>query len=70
VDAVFQDLLEGIEDASACERHRASSANRIVLLCRNLGQEIRRYQRLSWLQRHEVDEPQDEEDDQEGEIEF
>ena len=69
MDAVFQDILEGLGTASACQRRRAASANRIVLLCRNLGQEIQRYERLSWLLRHEPEDEEDE-DDQEVEIVF
>jgi hypothetical protein len=53
MDAVFQDLLEGLAVASPRERRRAATANRVVLLCRNLAGEIRRYERLYWLQQRE-----------------
>ena len=65
MDAIFQSLLEGLDVASSCERRRAVAANRVVLLCRNLAEEIRRYEHLYWL--HESEQEHGEE---EGEIEF
>jgi hypothetical protein len=53
MDAVFQDLLEELAMASPRERRRAVAANRVVLLCRNLAGEIRRYERLYWLHQRE-----------------
>ncbi len=65
MDAIFQNLLEGLNVASACERRRAVAANRVVLLCRNLAEEVRRYEHLYWLHRREQDTGEDE-----GEMEF
>lgn len=53
MDAVFQNLLEEMAMASPRERRRAATANRVVLLCRNLAGEIRRYERLYWLHQRE-----------------
>jgi hypothetical protein len=56
MDAIFQDLLEELAAVSPRERQRAVAANRVVLLCRNLTDEIQRYEHLYWLHKHE---PQD-----------
>ena len=53
MDAIFQNLLEGLDVASAGERRRAVAANRVVLLCRNLAEEVRRYEHLYWVHKHE-----------------
>jgi len=53
MDAIFQNLLEGLDVASSCERRRAVAANRVVLLCRNLAEELRRYEHLYWLHKRE-----------------
>ncbi len=53
MDAVFQNLLEELDLASSCERRRAVTANRVVLLCRNLAGEIRRYEHFYRLHRRE-----------------
>lgn len=53
MDAIFQDLLEELAEVSPRERRRAVAANRVVLLCRNLADEIRRYERLYWLHQRE-----------------
>ncbi len=60
MDAIFQDLLEGLAVASPRERRRAATANRVVLLCRNLADEIRRYEHLYWLHKHEPQDGQEE----------
>jgi len=49
MDAIFQNLLDDIESAPTLERHRATAANRIVLLCRNLADHIRQYEHLRSL---------------------
>lgn len=47
MDNVFQDLLHEIgTDRHAPARIRAETANRIVVLCRKLTDQIRRYERL------------------------
>jgi hypothetical protein len=61
MDAIFQNLLEGLDVASACERRRAVAANRVVLLCRNLAEEVRRYEHLYWRHRREMDAGEEEE---------
>jgi len=61
MDAIFQNLLEGLDVASACERRRAVAANRVVLLCRNLAEEVRRYEHLYWKHRRELDAGKEEE---------
>lgn len=65
MDAIFQNLLEGLDVASSCGRRRAVAANRVVLLCRNLAEEIRRYEHLYWLHQRER-----ENGEEETEIEF
>jgi len=55
MDAIFQNLLEGLDVASSCERRRAVAANRVVLLCRNLTEEIRRYEHLYWRHRRQTE---------------
>jgi hypothetical protein len=49
MDAIFRNLLDDIASAPTIERHRATAANRIVLLCRNLADQIRRYEHLRGL---------------------
>lgn len=49
MDAIFRNLLDDIASASTLERHRATAANRIVLLCRNLADQIRQYEHLRGL---------------------
>ncbi len=48
-DEIFQDLLASPVRRSI-ERQRARVANAIVVLCRDLAQEIQRYSHLCWLQ--------------------
>jgi hypothetical protein len=49
MDAIFQDLLEQLANDNTFQRQRAAAANRIVLLCRNLAEEVHRYEHLRWL---------------------
>jgi hypothetical protein len=49
MDAIFRNLLDDIASAPTLERHRATTANRIVLLCRNLAEQIRLYEHLRGL---------------------
>lgn len=49
MDAIFNDILENIPDASPLQRHQAGAANRIVVLCRSLGDELDRYAHLRYL---------------------
>jgi hypothetical protein len=49
MDAIFRNLLDDIASAPTLERHRATAANRIVLLCRNLADQIRQYEHLRGL---------------------
>jgi len=49
MDAIFRNLLDDIAGAPTLERHRATAANRIVLLCRNLADQIREYEHLRRL---------------------
>lgn len=62
MDAIFQDILEHLAQGSAIERRRAVAANRVVLLCRNLADEVHRYEHLRWL----VDAGQDADEDDPG----
>jgi hypothetical protein len=53
MDAIFKDLLEVVVDAApSLERQRAVAANRIVLICRSLAHEVRRYEHVRWLCEH------------------
>ncbi len=49
MDAIFRNLLDDIASTPTLERHRATAANRIVLLCRNLADQIRQYEHLRGL---------------------
>ena len=49
MDAIFRDILEHLANKSPLERQRAVAANRVVLLCRNLAEEVRRYEHLRGL---------------------
>jgi hypothetical protein len=49
MDSIFMNLLDDVASAPALERHRATTANRIVLLCRNLADQIRQYEHLRAL---------------------
>jgi len=49
MDAIFRNLLDDFASAPTLERHRATTANRIVLLCRNLADQIRQYEHLRGL---------------------
>ena len=63
MDAIFKDLLERIIDAApSLEQQRAVAANRIVLICRSLADEVRRYEHVRWLCDH-TDSPGDDPDD-------
>jgi len=65
MDAIFTDLIETVSHTSpSLSRHRAVSANRIVLICRNLAEEVRRYKHLRWLQDDQDGAPADPEEDE------
>lgn len=49
MDAIFQDILPNLADADPLERRRATAANRIVILCRDLAGQVQRYEHLAWL---------------------
>lgn len=49
MDAIFRNLLDDLASAPTLERHRATAANRIVLLCRNLADQVRQYEHLRGL---------------------
>ena len=49
MDAIFRNLLDDLASAPTLERHRATAANRIVLLCRNLADQFRQYEHLRGL---------------------
>jgi hypothetical protein len=49
MDAIFQDLLLSLAGDDPLERQRATAANRVVLLCRDLADQVRRYEHLRWL---------------------
>jgi hypothetical protein len=49
MDAIFNDILENLLDDGPLQRQRASAANRIVLLCRSLRDELDRYAHLRFL---------------------
>ena len=57
MDEAFQDLVHKAgTDRFAPERRAARTANRIVVLCRHLGEELRRYQKHArWCEEREVD---------------
>lgn len=62
-DEVFQDLLHEIgTDQRVPARQRAEVANCIVVLCRRLTEQIRRYERLCWWEKS-LDEDQNCDDD-------
>jgi hypothetical protein len=64
MDTIFQDLLqEETLVPSSLPHQQAVSANRIVLLCRNLADELRRYEHLRWLLDHSEDDVNEHEDD-------
>ena len=64
MDAIFQRLIEEVAfTAPGLEHKRAVAANRIVLLCRNLADEVRRYEHLRWLLDHEEQDEDDENED-------
>lgn len=65
MDAVCGDLLEEMAEASPCGCRRTTAAHRVVILCRSLADEIRRYEQLYWRHQHERETGQ-----QEQEIEF
>jgi hypothetical protein len=48
MDDIFQDLIAA-PIRRPIERQRARVANCIVILCRNLADEMRRYEHLCWL---------------------
>jgi hypothetical protein len=47
--AISQDIRASFEDAGPVERRRAAAANRIVIHCRNLAEQLRSYEHLTWL---------------------
>jgi|CXWL01.1.fsa_nt_gi hypothetical protein len=47
--AVSQDICNGFNDADPSERRRAAVANRIVIHCRKLAEQVRCYEHLTWL---------------------
>lgn len=49
MNAISHDIRTNFEDADPLERRRASAAYRIVIHCRNLAEQIRRYEHLTWL---------------------
>jgi len=49
MNAIFQDILPNLADADPLERRRATAANRVVILCRDLADQVRRYEHLAWL---------------------
>ena len=49
MNAIFQDVLPNLVDDDPLERQRATAATRIVLLCRDLAEQVRRYEHLRWL---------------------
>jgi hypothetical protein len=55
MDEAFQDLVHRAgTDRFAPEHQAAQAANRIVLLCRRLGRELRRYRNhVRWCEEHE-----------------
>jgi hypothetical protein len=53
MDAIFQDLVPDLDVATPRRRQRTVAANRIVLLCRSLADEVRRYEHLYWVYKHE-----------------
>ena len=55
MDAIFKDLLDELAEASPRGRQRAVAANRVVLLCRSLADEVRRYEHLYWVHKYEGD---------------
>ena len=60
MDAIFKDLLEMVIDAApSLEQQRAVAANRIVLICRSLADEVRRYEHLYWVHKYEKDAPEE-----------
>ncbi len=60
MDAIFKDLLDEMANVPPLGRQRATAANRVVLLCRSLAQELQRYEHLRWL----VDAGEEEEEDE------
>jgi len=53
MDAIFKDLLEEVINAApSLQQQRAVAANRIVLICRSLADELRRYEHVRWLCDH------------------
>jgi hypothetical protein len=63
MDAIFQRLIEEVAfTAPGLEHKRAVAANRIVLLCRNLAAEIRRYEHLRSLLDLEEEDDENEND--------
>ena len=65
MDAIFMDLLPDLAGATPRRRQRTVAANRIVLICRSLADEVRRYEHLYWVHKYEKDAP---EEDQEVEF--
>jgi len=49
MDAIFKDIIENLLEDGPLQRQRASAANRIVLLCRSLRDELDRYSHLRSL---------------------
>jgi hypothetical protein len=49
MDAIFKDIIENLLEDCPLQTQRASAANRIVLLCRSLRDELDRYTHLRAL---------------------
>ena len=49
MDAIFARSLEEVQEPQPIQRQRAAAANRIVLICRSLADELRRYEHLQWM---------------------
>ncbi len=46
MNAIFQDILPNLADADPLEHRRATVANRVVILCRELAGQVQRYEHL------------------------
>lgn len=49
MDAIFKDIIENLLEGCPLQTQRAAAANRIVLLCRSLRDELDRYAHLRAL---------------------
>ena len=62
MDAIFMDLLPDLALATPRQRQRTVAAHRIVLICRSLADEVRRYEHLYWVHKYEEDPPEENEE--------